>query len=131
MIKHEKFKVSLVQKNIVYVKIRKEKNIDFDDYKKIKKVVLSLAARLDFYQIIHLGKNTLLDQQMLKSYVEETSVDKLKAEAFVVKTLAQRMILRQIVKDKRKRIPIKVFKNPEQAMIWLENIKNQSSAMTA
>lgn len=129
MIKCSKSKVTLLQDDILYIDVKKDQDFNLHDYKEARLASLRLSTGRPVYNLIHLGDKTIMDKESREACAKDIGQGKIKAEAFVIYSLGQRIIARHILKAKRKHLPIRLFTNPEKAMIWLESVKNQSKAV--
>lgn len=120
----KKSKVAL-EDNILYIDVADEIEFTIKDYLDIKKAAFKLANRRPVYNLIQLGYKTLPDSEVREACTFDTAEGLIKAEAFVVHTLGQRIVADHLLKRKRKMIPVRLFTCPENARNWLKSIQKR------
>lgn len=126
MIKCKKSRVTLLDNDILYIDIKKNQEFKLKDYQEVKLASLKLTTGKSVYNLINLGDKTILDREAREACSVDIGNGRIKAEAFVIYSLGQRILARYILMAKRKHVPIRLFTNQEKAMIWLESVKRQS-----
>ena len=123
-IKCKKSNVAL-EDNILFVDVADEIEFTIEDYRDTKHAAFKLANRKPVYTLIKLGFKTLPDSAVRELCTIDTAHGFIKAEAFVVNTLGQRIVADHLLKRKRKRIPVRLFTCPEKARNWLKSLQQR------
>lgn len=123
MIECEKSTVSLIENNILFINVGEDQEFSLRDYKEIKMASIRLTNNKEVFNLINLGDKTIPDKEAREACNRETGDGCVKAEAIIVYSLGQRIVARDIIKNKKKDIPIKLFTSIEKAKAWLVKIK--------
>jgi hypothetical protein len=127
MIKCEISKVSILENNILYIEIEKDKYFGLRDYKEIRLAAKRLGQDKELYSLINFGDKTVLDIASREACQTDTGNGKIKAEAIIIHSLSQRIVAKHILKTKSKLIPVKLFSNVEKAKAWIHQMKIEIS----
>ncbi len=84
MIECEKSKVSLIEKNILFIDVDQNKELQLKDYKEIKLASLKLAAKRDVFNLINLGDRTIPSREAREACARDTGKGFLQAEAMII-----------------------------------------------
>lgn len=119
-------KTSTVEKiadDTLYIDIQTKQNLSIDDYFELKQAVLKIGKGATFYHIINMGEFTVMDREArVASCSIEGSYYK-KADAYVVHSLSQRLVIRFMLKVNKPVVPTQIFNSVEQAEKWINTIK--------
>lgn len=123
MIECEKSTVSLIDENILFIDVEKDQEFSLRDYKEVRLASVRLANNMDVFNLIRLGDKTIPDKEAREACTTDTGNGCVKAEAIIVHSLGQRIVARHILKQKRKKIPVRLFTNIDKAKAWLNNLQ--------
>lgn len=120
MIECEKSTVSLIEEDILFINVGRDQEFSLRDYKEVRLASIRLANNKDVFSLIHLGDKTIPDKEAREACTIDTGNGCIKAEAFIVHSLGQRIVARHILKQKKRQIPVKLFTNLDKAKAWLD-----------
>lgn len=123
MIECKKSTVSLIDDNILFIDVEKNQEFSLQDYKEVRLASVRLANNMNVLNLIRLGDKTIPDKEAREACTTDIGNGCVKAEAIIVHSLGQRIVARHILKQKRKRIPVKLFTNIDKAKAWLHNLQ--------
>jgi len=123
----EKSTVTILDDNILLINVRQNSDFTLRDFKELKIASIRLAKFKGVYSIIDIGDKTIPDKEAREACTFETGNGWIKAEAFVVHSLGQRIVARHILKQKRDRYPVKLFTTLEKAKGWIDRMKQDLS----
>ncbi|WP_027418075.1 DUF7793 family protein [Crocinitomix catalasitica] len=115
--------VKLKKSKIIYIDIQPNVVFEKDDFNELFDAVQLLGNGNRYYHIIKVGQHTLphKDARELSSS-KEGSVFK-KADAFVVSTMAQKIMVDIMTKINRPVVPTKAFSTVKAAKIWINSLE--------
>jgi hypothetical protein len=125
MIECKKSTVSLLENSILFINVGEDQEFSLRDFMEIKLASRRLANKQAVFNLINLGDKTIPDKEAREACTKEIGDGCIKAEAIIVYSLGQRIVARDIVKHKRKHIPIKLFDNIDKAKAWLGKIQHE------
>ncbi len=123
MIECEKSTVSLIDDDILFIDVERDKEFNLRDYNEIKLASIKLVNNRDVFNLINLGDKTIPNKEAREACTSDIGKGYVKAEAIIVHSLGQRIVARHILKQKRKKIPVRLFTNMDKAKAWLNRIK--------
>jgi len=126
----EKSTVSIVDEDILFINVRKDSDFTLRDFKELKLASIRLARLKVVYSIIDIGDKTIPDKEAREACTFETGDGWIKAEAIVIHSLGQRIVVRHIVNQKKPSYPVKLFTTIEKAKGWIDRIKKETELTT-
>lgn len=103
---------------IIYIKIDDDVEVDLEDSKEHYEIVKKIFNRVPGYVITESGTNSTVTKEV-REFVQSIPVVS-KAEAVVVNSLAQRLVINFMIKFHKPGKKIKVFNNVKAAVEWLK-----------
>ena len=126
MIKCKKSTIRLIENDILFINIAEKQEFCIDDYQELLFSSMKLTQNRRVFNLINLGNQTIPDSEAREACARNISrLNCVKAEAIVVHSLGQRIVARDILREKRKYMPVKLFTDLEKAKKWLEQIKSE------
>lgn len=125
MITCEKSTVTLIDNDILYIKVLTDQHFDLYDYKQVRLASLRLANNKPVFNLIHVGDKTIPNKEAREACTNDIGNGKIKAEAIIIHSLGQRIVARHILKQKRKHIPVRLFTNVDKAKAWLDKLRKE------
>lgn len=125
MIECKKSTVSLIDDDILFINIGCDQEFCLHDYKEVRIASIRLASNKNVFNLINLGDKTIPNKEAREACSSETGNGCVKGEAIIVHSLGQRIVARHILKQKRGRIPVKLFTSLDKAQAWLKRLKNE------
>ncbi|MBD3636759.1 MAG: hypothetical protein HUJ25_05400 [Crocinitomicaceae bacterium] len=121
-----KCRISTVKKiaeDVLLIDIENKQSFELEDYHEVKRAVLKLGEGSSFYNIIKLEENTLptKDVREASSSVEGSYYKK--ADAFIVSSLAQKIMGNVMMRINKPIVPTKFFNSIDDAHQWLNELK--------
>lgn len=115
-------RVFLRDDGILQIEIKHDTYFEVDDADELIDAAKEIGGGKRFLNLIFPGKGTLLDSAARKySSSEDGSIFKL-ADAFVISSLAQRLIANFIIKAEKPAVPTAFFLNEKDAIAWLKSL---------
>lgn len=112
--------VFLRDDGILHIKIKPDNEFTVFDFNELVDAAKEIGNGKRFLNLINVGSNTLPDNEArIASSSEAGSVYKV-ADAFVINSLAQRLIANFYMKINKPFVPTKFFNNEDDAVIWLK-----------
>ncbi|MEZ4923355.1 MAG: hypothetical protein R2780_09315 [Crocinitomicaceae bacterium] len=116
--------VEPVSEDILFIDIQSDQKFGIEDYIEIKQAALKIGEGESFYNIINLGEFTIPDREArLASCSLEGSYYK-KADAFVIQSLPQKLVVKLFLKTHKPVVPTRVFNTREEAEKWIKSIRS-------
>lgn len=114
-----KFKVSVENTNYYLVEIKDDAFFEIDDLVQLVEFEKELSGKV--LPILVLCSPTANTNNELLSYISKNVNNPYcKAEAFVINSLSQKILVNTYLKLKKPERPVKFFKNKAEALKWLE-----------
>lgn len=112
--------VFLRDDGILHIKIKPDNEFTVFDFNELVSAAKNIGDGKKFLNLIIVGKNTLPDDQSrIASSSKKGSIYKA-ADAFVINSLAQRIVANFYLKINKPFVPTKFFNNEEDAVVWLK-----------
>ena len=117
--------VSKIEKDILLIQIEADQEFTVQDFFELKKAALRLGDGEAFYNIIEVGAHTLPNKEAreMSSSIEGSFYKK--ADAFVITTLAQKIMGSLMVRINRPHVPTRFFRTRDEAQQWIHTLKEQ------
>jgi len=126
MIECKKSTVSIIDGDILFINVERNQEFSLSDYKEVRLASLRLVNKKEVFSLIHLGDRTIPDKEAREACSTDTGNGCIRAEAFIVHSLGQRIVVKHILKEKSKHIPTKLFTNIEKAKVWLNRVREDT-----
>lgn len=123
MIECEKSTVSLIENDILFINVVTDQEFGLYDYKQVRLASLRLANNKSVFNLINVGDKTIPNREAREACTCDTGNGRIKAEAFIIHSLGQRIVARHILKQKRKHMPVRLFTSVEKAKAWITKLK--------
>ncbi len=109
---------------ILQINIAPNKDFIISDYEELMSAAKEIGNGEKFLNLIVVGDSTLVDNETrIVSCSEEGSQYK-KADAFVIQSLAQALIMNFYIKFNKPFVPTHFFKKEEDALEWLQQFRD-------
>lgn len=122
-------KVTKRSEDVLFIDIEKNKSFEKRDFVELKMAARKLGSGQRFYNLINVGEFTLPNKEAREFSSSQNGCQFKIADAFVVKTLAQRIMANMMIKLNTPPIPTKVFSNIKDAENWINKLKKQHSVI--
>ncbi|MBA3682030.1 MAG: hypothetical protein H0W73_12845 [Bacteroidetes bacterium] len=116
---NDRFKVSFVNTNYYLLEIKDDVNFNIEDFKQLVAFEKELSGK-QLPVLILSSPSAGSDNDLLSYASKNINNPYCKAEALVINSLAQKILLNVYVKLKKPERPAKFFKKKEEAIKWLE-----------
>jgi len=114
------------EKNIVFYRIKQDQTVDVAEIKEMIENVKEFIGEKEHYAIVDFGANLGSTKEARKVYAELPYILKYRmADAFLVRSLSVRLIANFFIKVTKPKITTKLFTSEQDAVKWLENLKNK------
>ena len=113
------YKVALLPKDIVHIHFKPSICIEVEDIKATFAIYQELAVYQDFKILVEFPMYTTITTEA-REYGAASDLKAI-AEAFVIETLAQRILARFYKVFHKKNHPLKIFMDKNEALGWLQN----------
>ncbi len=128
---HSKANIYKLEKNIIKVQIKDGVTIEVDDVIEMKKINIEITKNKKYFLLFIAGKDAHISKEARElSAGEEMSKNKI-AQAFVINSLAQKIITNFFINVQKPNLTSKAFTTEEKALNWLlmlskkDKIKNE------
>ena len=113
--------IELLTPEIVLISTKENSIVDIKDIQEMKKINLKLTAGKNYGVITNPGKYASITEKGRK-YISTEGIERNKiASAFVINSLAQRLLFNFFIKFNRPNIPSKSFSNLINAREWMHS----------
>lgn len=112
------------EKNILFYRVKQDIIIDVLEINEMIDYVTEFIGETKHYGLVDFGTSVGSTTEGRKSYAKSAYINKYrKADAFLVKSLAVRLIANFFIKVTRPEINTKLFTSEEQAIEWLMELE--------
>ena len=115
-----KFEISWLSDNIIYCSYNDNVLINVTDIKDMIEIQEELGVDDKVKRIVHAGQFTSITSEA-RNYIQKNK-PKVKAEAFILTGLSQRILFNFYYKVRKNANPLKSFRNLNNAKKWIESI---------
>lgn len=119
-------RVTKKDRDILFIDIDKNKSFEVRDFIELKMAARKLGGGQKFYNLINVGEFTLPNKAAREASSSEKGCEYKIADAFVVKTMAQRIMANMMIKINIPAVPTKVFSSIKDAENWINQLKSQA-----
>lgn len=116
-----------IKNNTFVVRYKDDAMIDVEDVKATHDFAISHTKGMPIPVLLHMGQYSTVTPSA-REYVQQLNSPPAIAEALVVSSLAQRLIVNSYMLFRRLRNPVKVFRKEEDAWKWLASFHTQPLA---
>ncbi len=110
--------------NILIYRVKQGIVVDVHEISEMLKYVEEFMGYVHHYAVIDFGDNLLSTTEARKAYALSSYIQKYRiADAFLVKSLAVRLVANFFINVTKPKIRTKLFTSEAQALQWLENIE--------
>ncbi|WP_027420054.1 DUF7793 family protein [Crocinitomix catalasitica] len=121
IVKTNRYSVTIIETDIVHIRFAEAICIEIEDVKATFDIYQELSEAQDRKIMVEFPDHTTITSEAREhGQAAEINAD---AEAFVITTLAQRILARFFKTFHKKKHPFKIFMNKEEALTWLINYK--------
>ncbi len=114
-----------LEDDIIKVQIKDSASIEEEDLLEMKDFNKKLAEDKNYYLLFIAGKDAHISKEAReKSTEKEISENKI-AQAFVVQSLAHKIIVNFFINIQRPSMPTKMFTDEKEAINWLKSLKRK------
>ncbi len=122
-------RVSLKNENTLFIDIEPDHIFESSDFIELKSAAKELGDGKRLYNIINVGDLTIPNKESRElSCSEEGSIYK-KADAFVIHSLAQKIIANLMFKINKPVVPTKFFNSIRDAERWIDSLIKQKATI--
>ena len=115
--------VSLMEKDVLLIEIEEEKDFGIKDFLQLKDAAFTFGKGRKYFNIIDVGIYTMPDSESRLESASENGSEYKKADAFVIYSLAQKIIGNFYLKLNKPTVPTKFFNTIEAAKLWINELK--------
>ncbi len=115
-----KFEISWLTEDVVYCKYNDNVEIGLNDVKQVLELQVELGVNESVKRIVHAGRHTTITQEA-REYIEQHK-PRVKAEAFVLFGLAQKILFQFYTTARKNDNPIKPFNSLDSARRWIDRV---------
>ena len=115
-------RVFIREDGILQIEVKDNTYFEMKDANELIDAARQLGGGKQFLNLIFTGKDTLVDAKV-RGYSSSKEGSKYKlADAFVINTIAQKLIANFIVKAQNPAVPTSFFQDEESAVKWLKSL---------
>ena len=115
--------------NILIYRVKQDIVVDVYEINEMLKYVEEFMGYINHYAVIDFGDNLLSTSEARKAYALSPYIQKYRiADAFLVKSLAVRLVANFFINVTRPKTRTKLFTSETQALHWLESIEKAHPA---
>jgi hypothetical protein len=115
--------VTLREDDVLLINVEKGKDFKLEDFNQLKKAANQLGKGRKFFNIIKIGTLTSPNEEAMEASCSVDGAEYKYADAFVISTLAQKLLGNLYMKYKKPTVPTRFFANIEAADKWIEELK--------
>mgnify|MGYP000267985376 CR=1 FL=1 len=119
--------VELIENDVLHIDIEREKSFEIEDFQELKEAAKKIGNGKRFYNLITVGEFTLPSREAREASCSHEGSEFKKADAFVIKSLPQKIIANFMIKVNRPTVPTKYFDSVEAAKAWISSLKSKES----
>lgn len=119
IIKHDKFKITLVKNNFVSLEIKEGETIEVDDIHKIYAGYEQLVGENEYVVAVYANPFSSISKKAREIAATKYYSPKRKKVAFISNNLAHVLIMNFFIRINKPKTVIKIFKNEANARSWL------------
>lgn len=117
-----KFKVSVLNYEYYLSEIKENVNFEVDDLKQLVEFQKEICGK-KLPALVICSQDTITNNELLNYMAKNENSPYSKADAFVIFSLAQKILANVYTKIIKPERPVKYFNNKEEALKWLEQYK--------
>ena len=123
------FDVWKLKDNLLFLRPKDNYVIDEDDMKALNEAIGSTFGKTKFFNIVEFGAYNNVTQEARRYAATEESNQYTLADAYIIKSLALKIMGNFYLKVDRPPVPTRLFKDFESALEWLESIEKRSQTL--
>lgn len=117
--------VSLKDQETLFIDIKAEQEFQLNDFEELSEAIKELGKGKRMYKLFNVGKNTIPNKGVREISCGKHNEEFKKAEAYVLKSLSQRIVADLMLRINKPSIPTKFFDRLEDAEKWLLSLRIQ------
>lgn len=117
--------VSLKDQETLFIDIKAEQEFQLNDFEELTEAIKELGKGKRMYKLFNVGKNTIPNKEVREISCVKHNEEFKKAEAYVLKSLSQRIVADLMLRINKPSIPTKFFDRIEDAEKWLLSLRIQ------
>ena len=112
------------EKNILFYRVKQDQVVDVAEMKEMLRYVEEFMGPKKHYAVVDFGGNLTSSTEARQIYADAEYIQKYRiADAFLVKSLAVRLIANFFIKVTKPNVKTKLFTEENDAVLWLESLK--------
>ena len=115
--------VSKIDDDLLFMNIEEDKEFELKDFLQLKDAAYRIGNGDRFYKIINVGMLTSPNSEARLASASEKGCEYKKADAFVIYSLAQKIVANIYLKFNKPHVPTKFFNDVVSAKKWLNELK--------
>lgn len=112
--------------DILLIVVKDDSMVCVEDMKQLLKASVQLAQFRNYYSIVDVRVNAGAAQGVTEYYAKNEYNKYRHADAFIVNTLAMRLLVNFYMTFNKPCVPTKTFADPESAAKWIDSLKKQN-----
>lgn len=113
-------------KNILFYRVKQDQTVDVDEIKEMLRYVEEFMGPVRHYAVIDFGGNLTSSTEARQIYADAEYIRKYRiADAFLVRSLAVRLIANFFINVTKPKVKTKLFTDENAAVNWLESLNQK------
>lgn len=112
--------------DVVLIVVKDDSLVSVDDMEELLKACVQLARFRNYYSIVDVRVNAGANQGVTEYYAKNEYNKYRYADAFIINTLAMRLIVNFYMAFNKPVVPTKTFADPESAAKWIDTLKKRN-----
>ncbi len=112
---------------VVWIQVKDDSIVSVEDMQELLKACVKLSGSRKYYSIVDVRVNAGANHGVTDYYAKNEYNQYRYADAFIINTLAMRLLVNFYMTFNQPSVPAKTFSDPEQARQWIEELKQRST----
>lgn len=123
--------ITVIDSGFILLKYKPDYEVEIEDVKELEKVLIEISDNGDIYCLMdtsgRLNNYSHEAQKFLSNDASIVKQNKIKGSAIVIDNLPNRLLARFFSKFYKPKFPMKIFRNKEDALSWLELLRDRQN----
>ncbi len=112
--------------DVLWIVVKDDSVVSVEDMEELLKACVKLSGSKKYYSIVDVRVNAGANPGVTEYYAKNEYNQYRYADAFIINTLAMRLLVNFYMTFNKPSVPTKTFNDPEQAKQWIEEMKQRS-----
>lgn len=114
------------QDDVVLIVVKEDSIVNVDDMEELLKACVQLTGSKNYYSIVDVRVNAGATPGVTEYYAKNEYNKYRFADAFIINTLAMRLLVNFYMAFNKPFVPAKTFADPESAAKWIDTLKKRN-----